>query len=211
MKKLTRWILSEEDFILNYMDKYKLHQDICEIFDDGNLLFRCDYKDRKWYILIISNNDIVEKPEFGKVDTKQYDPNIRINEIYRLDVDLNAVTQKSTPEHKNPIKVPVIGEANIINWILKRQVSFGFTLENRNDMFDFYDSDETNKNYVCEIGKTQHETVIGKKERIHEIDWHNVKMNVKVVDSDLFKNMLINGIGSSKYCGLGFVKAFRIN
>lgn len=189
MKIISKWQLRAKDLAeYGIFDRYDLHQKLCNIFDESTIRFSLNSDSNSFTIIIISNNEAINIPTIGNIQSKPFEIVINNDEIFKVKCDLNAVIQSSTIEHPNPRKTSLVGFKQISNWLRARHEKIGCSIEN------------------LIVGPTQHDYIAKKN---HNIAWHKITFNANVENSELFKNIVMNGLGSSKYCGLGLVSIFR--
>lgn len=184
---LTKWEMTPREFSYNIgFNLYHLHQIICRIFDESCQFEIANYND-KVHILIKSMNEIKEKFNVGTFTIKHCVINIKNNEEYLIECNLNA-TKTIKNGTKNGKKIPFIGYSQLMKWFNKKSESFGILP------------------IELEIGPSNR--IKGGKTNGQIIDWHHIELKVKVTNNKLFSNILINGIGDSRKFGCGLVKVF---
>ncbi len=189
MKVLSKWTLTPEEIAENAVfDRYRMHQKICHIFNESKIRFSIRNNKNNFEVLIISSKGVINQPLFGTILSKPFEVSTHMGATFRIECDLNAILQRSTLEHRNPIKIPLVGYEQIANWLKTRQKTLGGRIDN------------------IYVGNTQLEYVSKKK---YNIAWHSVNFDILVEDCESFCNMVLEGIGSSRHCGFGLVRAFR--
>jgi CRISPR-associated protein Cas6/Cse3/CasE subtype I-E len=187
---ISKLTLTHYEYALFKGNNYLIHQELCNIFAESGVTFSVNNNNKNVSIIAISNNEVKNSPKYGKIITKEYNiDNLSIGE-YKIMVDLNAVKQIRISGKSNCKKVPVVGD-DVSNWLNNRSSSWGIEITN------------------MEIGVTHHNLFYKKNHKIY-CDWHSVTFICKVVDIDLFKQMVINGIGSQKSFGFGMIKLFKV-
>jgi CRISPR-associated protein Cas6/Cse3/CasE subtype I-E len=187
--KLTQWMLSHREFtLIDGFNRYKLHQIICDLFDEA-CQFDIENRNNNVVILIKSKNEIKNPINLGSFTTKHCKFTINNEGMYKIKCNLNA-TKKINNGTVNGKKVPLIGVDQVGQWLTRKAQSIGISITSIN------------------VGNTIRTHM--NKQGEYVIDSHVVEFICNVEDSDKFATVYMNGLGSSRKFGFGFVKVFTI-
>lgn len=192
---LAKWILNTEDFkkLHIYDDNYLIHQKICEIFDHNNIKFEINKSSQLRSILIQSPVNYVILPKVGQFQCKEVNLDHIIPGKYIIEVNLNATKQLTIEGKKNKKRIPIIGYDNVKNWLISKENTYGIKIQD------------------IEIGPTQHLEMYKQKIKSRiTIDYHQVKISCEVINTELFQEMIFNGIGNAKSFGCSMIKFFKL-
>ena len=186
----TRKLISEPRSIHGMIQK-SFHEDA------ERILWSLDTSQRDPVIYVLSPDEpstehIVER--YGRVNdrkgiiTKNYDvllDALEIGKVFRMKAVLNPTITVAKK------RVPIVGYENLCHW-----------LENRSEIngFKIVSSIDISNEKVMDIRK--------KDTRI-TLNTATFEANIEITDENLFRNVLINGLGRGKAYGLGFVTVSR--
>jgi len=187
--KLTQWTLSHREYaLIDGFNRYKLHQIICDLFDES-CQFDVENRNSNIIILIKSKNEIKNPINIGSFTTKHCKSTIADEGVYKIKCNLNA-TKKINNGTANGKKIPLIGVDQLSQWLTRKSQSIGVSITSLN------------------IGNTIRTHM--NKHGEYVIDSHEVELICKVEDLEKFATVYMNGLGSSRKFGFGFVKVFTI-
>lgn len=161
-------------------------------------LWRVDRLDGKDYLLIVSSStpDLKDLERYGvegSAASKNYDrflDSLRNGQVMRFRVVLNPVVAKlETPSSKRGRLLPLLSEADQLNFFMKRTHSNGFSVEANDVMLV-----ETG----FEVLKKSHQRAVRLKKASYE-------GKLTISDVEVFRNTLIKGMGRKKAYGFGMM------
>lgn len=189
---LSKWTLTAKEFAIesNY-NNYLIHQKICRMFNETTVLFDVNIDTLgNANIYIQSINELMRSPLYGEINSKSINMDIITESTYHIKVKLNCIKQIKIEGKKNNKKIPIIGSDNVTKWLHDKQSKFGIMITDVN-VSQTYHTDATKCNNIITCA------------------WHDVSFDCSVVNLPLFKEMMINGIGSQKSFGYGMIKIFK--
>lgn len=187
---LSQWKLTADEYysVCND-DRYRMHQALCNVFDCSKVRFDLVKRNNLAIISTITENSEKISPILGDFKSKEYAINPSVGSLFRCECDVNLVISHSTPEHKNPKKIPVVGQNAVESWLLQRADMFGGNI-------DSVLVSPTERYYHLKKGGN--------------IAWHHIEFYFRVTDSEKFRIFLHEGIGKARHLGFGLVKAFLV-
>lgn len=193
---LAKWTLNANDYrLVGAYDNYAMHQIVCEIFDTKTVKFDISNQTNGMVtILMQCDTNVVNIPTIGNFQCKEVDLTKCDIGTYRIMVKLNAVKQHTIEGKKNKKKVPIVGEANITNWLMNNQSKWGIDIQ-----------------YVSVSPTIRTKAFKKKTKDLMVVDWHEIDMMCNVTDATMFQNMISRGIGSSRSLGCSMVMFFKVS
>jgi len=192
--------LSRADMnILKIKDAYGLHKVVYGLFEDvrsdtekqGSTPSGIIYADRGGgfntrQVLMLSNREPHQTPQFGKVETRPIRADFLAHERYAFEVTVNPGKR----DNQTGKIVPIRGREAIAQWFLERgQQSWGFRV--------YPDNLQTDKISVQVFEKSGKTITHGSA---------TLKGELSVIDRDRFRQSFIQGIGRGRAFGFGLLQ-----
>lgn len=200
---------------------YDAHQFLWKIFPDDpeikrDFIFREEKNDDLPTYFTVSERKPLNSFGAFKIDTKEYNPKIQIGDIYSFTLRANPTVAKKEAGQKHSknhdicmdakkeakskgfksIEKDLYIETETKNWLsAKKSELNGYQLIDTNISIDGY---QQNRVYRKRGGKPI---------LFSSVDYSGL---LEVTDSELFKNLLFNGIGRSKAFGCGLMLIRRV-
>lgn len=180
-------------------DSYAWHQKVWEAFPDRkgekrDFLTRLDDTDSRFRLLILSES-LPVRPDWCPTDcwrTKEMDEKFLNPGTFEFSLLANATTKKVVhvdgERKKNGQRIPIVGEEDLTAWLLRKGEFHGFALASNSLKIS-----SMPRNYFIKKGKSG----------LHQ--GTNFQGLLKVTDPALFRDALINGIGTAKAFGFGLL------
>ena len=189
---LSKWVLTPNDyFSLCGDNRYKMHQAVCDIFDEASVKFDITAHKGNYVIITQSTKNVTKNPLTGSIVSKEIPIKNFISGVYRLTVNLNAVIQVKREGKKNYSKVAVTAD-KVNEWIQSRENRWGIECNN------------------IRVNPTQTQISVKNGNKI-TCKSHLVIIDCNVIDPELFQSMITSGIGSQRSFGYGLVKSIKIS
>lgn len=188
---LSEWTLTRNDLLnRNITDEYKLHQTMYDVYPNRNnrcFLYYAKYSYSSALKVLIQSDEEPSMPQYGNLQTKEVDEKIFHHRKYLFQTKFCPVKQKS---HSNTV-IPLKKEEDVFKWLTDREQTWGI---------------QFNTDSLMKVG----DGVISmrQKNNLNKITLNYVEITgiLSVDNQDLFKSMILNGIGRSKGFGLGMVQ-----
>ena len=187
-------------------DSYAWHQKVWEAFPDRDaekrdFLTRLDDTDSRFRLLILSVT-VPVRPDWCPTDcwrTKEMDDTFLDHETFQFSLLANATTKKVVRNSegirkKNGQRITVVGDENLAAWLHRKADLHGFSLASSGLKIS-----SMPRHYFIKKGKSG----------LHQ--GTNFQGILKVTDPDLFRNALVNGIGTAKAFGFGMLCLSPLN
>lgn len=167
-------------------------------------LWRIDPLNNKRYLLVLSDTkpDITHLAEYGVADTamiKSYDSfldKIQADQTMRFRLTANPTHAVPQPDNKRSRIAPYLNIDQQRQWLLSRSDKLGFQI----DQADF-DFDVVSKDWP------QLQRKGGQGIRLLRVTYEGI---LQVKDPDIFKQMLIKGVGREKAFGMGLMTVIPV-
>lgn len=197
MSFLTRIILNKEDALKQKLfDPYRWHQFLWKSFPEHqgprDFLFRVDDHGGEYQIYLLSRQT-PEKQASGEWETKTISPSFLFHNSYRFQLRANPVKRKHIPQaerngRKNGPIIPVSGEAELREWMVRQGKQNGFEIESETLLISPPLALRFRKN--------------GTQGTVSQVDFNG---RLTVSDAEKFKAVFNNGIGKAKSFGFGLM------
>ena len=170
-------------------------------------LWRLDQVQGKEYLLVLSadqpNMNRLEKYGVpGSAQSKTYDQflsQIQTGRVMRFRLTANPVHRVTEPGEKAGKVYPHITIAQQEKWLIDRAEKNGFTLLTTADGYQF---DVVGRDRPQLLHKGQ------RRVKLNRVSYEGL---LKVSDADLFKKLLVNGIGKEKAYGMGLMTVIPVH
>ena len=203
MSVLTRIMLDKEDSLnLKLFDPYCWHQFLWKAFPERQgpreFLFRVDDHGLEYQIYLLSPETPL-KQQWGEWEAKTIAPSFLSHKSYRFQFRANPVRRKHIPvEERNTRKngpfLPVSGEADLKEWLIRQGQNNGFEIETGTLLVSPPTAVRFRKNGVSGT--------------VSQVDFSGI---LTVSDTDKFKAAFHNGIGRAKSLGFGLLLLAKTN
>lgn len=173
---------------IDISDKYQVHQFVYSLFPnrkDDRILYRNEQTRILVMTSLAPNFDRLQQCDFM---VKSFDTFFNIGSKFKFDILLNPTIK--TRKYKNPIGI--IDHDMFLDWFNYQSEKNGFKTT---DIFNFY----YNLEKIRKPGGQKYSIVSTKLKGI-----------IEVIDGKKFENLLMEGLGDSKYLGYGMFCIARV-